>query len=141
MGRFQAHQPLPVSPAYLTFVLRKTSDRPTRLPRLVPETKLQWRRHFLAGHRRARRLAAAAKGMDEDGIPRSVLEEVREGVMRMGASGGRRRDREVGKRTIERGEREVSQRYSGERRGCADQRPFIARLWRVQCMDAGTRRW
>lgn len=92
-----------------------SATRP-RLPRLVPETKLQWRRHFLAGHRRARRLAAAAKGVDEDGIPRDVLEEVRKNVMSMAGPGARKQDINVGSQTIDRGEREIMARAMYGRR-------------------------
>lgn len=79
------------------------------MPRLVPQTPLQWRRHFLAGQRRAKRLNAARKGQDEDGLDTGVRDQVRAGVMALSAprdiderGGG------VGSKTIQAIEVEVS---------------------------------
>ncbi|CAO1628615.1 unnamed protein product [Sympodiomycopsis kandeliae] len=78
-----------VSHAYLTFVLKKTSQSSasstTSMPNLSPQTPLQWRRHFLAGQRRAKRLIAARRGQDEDGVDVTVKDQVRENVMDLSA--------------------------------------------------------
>ena len=67
--------------AYLTFVqsqrLSKEQNLPLIVPDLLPHTPLQWRRHFLAGLRRQRRLTAAKAGTDEDGVSVEVKEEIR----------------------------------------------------------------
>lgn len=70
--------------AYLTFVLKKDPRSP-QMPTLVPQTPLQWRRHFLAGQRRAKRLNAAQKGQDEDGVQTAVKDDVRTSVMDLSA--------------------------------------------------------
>ncbi|CAO1626095.1 unnamed protein product [Parajaminaea phylloscopi] len=82
-----------VSHAYFTFVVRRSDSssrsasskaqqlRAPRVPDLRPQSHLQWRRHFLAGHRRSKRLAAVTKGQCEDGLTIEVRDRCRLAVV------------------------------------------------------------
>lgn len=81
------------------------------MPRLLPKTPLQWRRYFLAGHRRLLRLAAAQRGEAEDGVSMEVRDEVRTQVMGLSSPHGgasQAMEETVGSAVIERVELEVS---------------------------------
>ncbi|HVW25102.1 MAG TPA: acyl-CoA thioesterase [Polyangiaceae bacterium] len=55
--------------AYLTFVATDADGKPRPIPRLVPETRDDKRRHAQAEQRRAERLAAAGKASDALQVP------------------------------------------------------------------------
>lgn len=116
--------------AYMTFALRKStpedgSQPSQKVPRMIPETHLQWRRHFLAGHRRARRLAAKERGECEDGLKLSVRQAARDVVMntcQSHAFKGPSLEQEIGIEAIERAEKEVSEHGGVMRRASGTDR-------------------